>query len=415
VANRSQIAVFVKGYPRLSETFIAQEILGLQQRGLDQLIVSLRRPTDPAHHDLHDEIKAPVVYLPEYLKDDPKRVAAGRRWAQAQPTYHRARAAFDKDLARERSANRWRRWGQACVIARELPASVGHIHVHFLHTPASVVRYAALMRGLTWSFSAHAKDIWTSPDWELAEKIDDCAWGVTCTAFNTAHLKSLARQPDKVTLVYHGLDLDRFPGPKQHPTTAERGEQRPIALLSVGRAVEKKGYDDLICALARLPRPLNWTFSHIGGGELLPQLAALAQSVGIADRVMWLGAQSRDRVIRAYEDADIFVLASRITGSGDRDGLPNVLMEAQAVGVACIATNVSAIPELIDNGRTGLLVTPRDISALAAAIEQLIRDPRQRQVLAAAGAQTVRSRFSCQPGIDAVADLLRKSLALRSP
>lgn len=404
-----RIAIVVKGYPRLSETFIAQEILGLQQRGLDQLIVSLRRPTDPARHDLHDEINAPVLYLPEYLRDAPKRVAAGRRWAQEQPTHDAARAVFEKDLARDRSANRWRRWGQACVFAREVPQEVSHLHTHFLHTPASVTRYAALLRGLSWSFSAHAKDIWTSPDWELSEKIDDCAWGATCTRVNAEHLKSLAQEPNKIELVYHGLDLTRFPLPTRAASDADGSRRRPVRLLSVGRAVPKKGYDDLIRALAGLPRDLNWTFTHIGGGALLPRLAAQAKTAGIGGRIEWLGARSRAQVIGAYQQADIFVLASKIIKSGDRDGLPNVLMEAQALGVACVATDVSAIPELIDSGRTGLLVAPRDVRGLAAALERLIRNPSERQTIAAAGLRNTRDRFSCEPGIDRMARLLRQS------
>ena len=102
----SRIAVLVKGYPRLSETFIAQEILGLERRGIRQLIVSLRKPTDPDRHDIHDEIEADVLYLPEYLKDDPARVRAGRRWAERQPAFKRAWSVFRKDLDRDRTPNR---------------------------------------------------------------------------------------------------------------------------------------------------------------------------------------------------------------------------------------------------------------------------------------------------------------------
>ena len=198
----TRIAVVVKGYPRLSETFIAQEILGLERRGLDVLIVSLRRPTDGAVHPVHREIRAEVLYLPEYLKDDPPRVAAGRRAAVCLPGYEDALAAYERDLARDRSASRRRRFGQACVLAAELPADIDSLYVHFLHTPASVTRYAAMMRGLPWSFSAHAKDIWTSPDWELAEKIADADWGTTCTAVNAAKLRSLSDRPEKVALVF---------------------------------------------------------------------------------------------------------------------------------------------------------------------------------------------------------------------
>jgi len=399
----TRVAVVLKGYPRLSETFIAQEIRELEKRGLDQLIVSLRRPTDPHRHDIHDEIEAPVLYLPEYLKDDPKRVAEGRRWAEAQPTYGRARAAFERDLARDKTANRHRRWGQAVVLARELPDDVTHLHSHFLHTPASVTRYAALLRDLEWSFSAHAKDIWTTPEWELAEKIESAAWGATCTSFNCAYLNKLADRPDKVALVYHGLDLDRFPAPKLKASHRDGAAGGPVRILSVGRAVDKKGYDDLLRALAALPAGLHWHFTHIGGGALRDRLAALSDQLGIADRVTWRGAQPRSEVIGACLSSDIFVLASRITKSGDRDGMPNVLLEAQLLGVPCVSTAVSAIPELIEDGVNGLLVPQRDRKALAAAIERLIREPATRDAFARHGVEKVRSDFSTAPGIDILA------------
>jgi glycosyltransferase involved in cell wall biosynthesis len=406
-----RIAVVVKGYPRLSETFIAQEILGLERRGLELLIVSLRQPTDGAIHDVHREIRSPVLYLPEYLKDDPARVASGRARAATLPGFARAEAAFARDLARDRSASRYRRFGQACVLASELPDDVGLIYVHFLHTPASVARYAATMRAVPWSFSAHAKDIWTSPDWEVSEKIADAAWGVTCTAANVARLGAVSGRPEKVHLVYHGLDFGRFPPPAPRPADRD-GVRAPVTILSVCRAVEKKGLDDVVRALARLPGDLDWRFVHIGGGGLVERLKALAARLGIADRITWRGAQPRSAVIAACGEADLFVLASRIARNGDRDGLPNVLMEAQALGLAVVSTRVSAIPEVVDDGETGVLVEPKDPAALAIALEALIRDPARRSALARKAAATVRRRFSSDPGIDEIAGRLRQTAAV---
>ncbi|MCC2113461.1 MAG: glycosyltransferase family 4 protein [Hyphomicrobiales bacterium] len=404
----SRIATIVKGYPRLSETFIAQEILGLERCGVAQLLVSLRHPTDSHVHDLHREIAAEVLYLPEYLKDDPKRVAAGRAYAEQQGTYAAARAVFEADLARDRSANRHRRWGQACVLARELPEDVVWLHSHYLHTPTSVTRYAAILRGMGWSFSAHAKDIWTTPDWELREKLADAAWGVTCTGVNRDHLNRLAGRPDAVELLYHGLDVGRFPAPQSG--SERNGSGDPVRILSVGRLVEKKGYGDLIDALARLPAGLSWRLDHIGGGPLGGRLRARAARRGIADRIIWHGAQPRAAVIKANLDADLFVLPSRIARSGDRDGLPNVLMEAQALGVACLSTKVSAIPELIEDGKTGVLVDERDVDGLARALQRLIADPGFRRRLADAGAVKVRNSFSADRGIDQLAERFRPLL-----
>ncbi len=401
----SRVAVVLKGYPRLSETFIAQEIRELEKRGLRQMIVSLRRPTDPYCHDIHREIEAPVLYLPEYLKDDPARVTAGRLWAAEQPTVRRARSAFERDLERDNTANRHRRWGQACVLARELPEDICHLHSHFLHTPASVTRYAAMLRGINWSFSAHAKDIWTSPDWELSEKIADASWGVTCTKFNYVHLNGLADRAGKVKLVYHGLDPARFSEQAVDRDFRDGGSGGPVRILSVGRAVEKKGYDDLLRALARLPADIDWHFTHIGDGALRDRLARLADRYGIAERITWRGAQPHSEVIAACRASDLFVLASRITKTGDRDGLPNVLLEAQLMGVACVSTAVSAIPELIEHGRNGLLVAQRDVAALCEAIERMAREPETREMYSRLGIERVRRDFSTEPGIDRLVSL----------
>jgi len=402
--SRPAVAFVLKGYPRLSETFIAQEIHGLERAGLDIRLYSLRRPTDAAEHPVHRAIAAPVLYLPEYLHEAPLRVLAGWRFARRLPGYARALRAFRRDLLRDPTRNRVRRLGQALVLARELAPEVGHLHAHFLHTPASVARYASLLTGLPWSVSAHAKDIWTSPEWEKREKLAEVAWAVTCTAANHAHLAALAPEPARVELVYHGLDFTRLPPPPPSRPARDGGAGGPVRVLSVGRAVEKKGYDVLLEALARLPPRLEFEFVHVGGGPLAAQLRARAAALGLAARVRWLGPQAQQGVMREYARADLFVLASRIAADGDRDGLPNVLMEAQSQALACIATRISGVPELVVDGETGLLVPENDPDALAAALERLIARPELRFALGAAGAERVRKAFSAEIGLARLAE-----------
>ena len=398
-----RVAFVLKGYPRLSETFIAQEILALENLGLDILIVSLRYPTDGRTHPVHAEIRAPVHYLPEYLHRGPLRVLRAwlrvRRW----PAYRQVRAVWLRDLWRDLTANRIRRFGQALVLANELPDDVGRLHAHFLHTPASVVRYAAGLRGMAWTGSAHAKDIWTTPEWELREKLASCEWLVTCTATNCAHLSALAPQ-GRVELVYHGLDLSRFASsPIAHRAVTARSAEERVTLLSVGRLVEKKGTDVLLDALAKLPRTLFWRLVHVGGGPLRKEMMGRAEALGIADRVEWRGAMTQSELIKEYRGADLFVLASRIAGDGDRDGLPNVLMEAQTQGLPCVATRVSASHELIEHEVTGLLVPPEAPGPLAAAIEALMTDPALRSRLGEAGRQRVTTAFGMDANIATLA------------
>ena len=391
------VAFVLKGYPRLSETFIAQEILALDRLGLDIHLYSLRHPTDTAIHPVHREIRAPVSYLPEYLHQAPIRVLRSWWQARGQDGYGAALALWRRDWKRDRTRNRLRRWGQAMVLASELPAGVQHIHAHFLHTPASVARYAAMITGLPWSVSAHAKDIWTSPDWEKREKLSDCQWLVTCTRSNADHLRRLAADPERVELVYHGLDFERFapPAPRIDPTL-------PV-ILAVGRAVDKKGFDDLLAALARLPGEVPWRLVHIGGGPLLPALKERAETLGLSPRIDWRGPQPQTRVLQAYRDADVFVLPCRISADGDRDGLPNVLMEAQSQRLACVSTNISGVPELIVPDKTGLLVPERDVDALSQALARLLREPALRRRLGEAGFLRVHKRFSLQSGVQRLA------------
>jgi glycosyltransferase involved in cell wall biosynthesis len=391
-----RVAFVLKGYPRLSEAFIAQEIAALERCGLDILIVSLRRPTDGRRHPVHREIRAAVHYLPEYVYREPLRVL--RAWWTVRKTarYAIARNVWLKDLRRDPTPNRIRRFGQALVLAAELPRDVGRLHAHFLHTPASVARYAAILRELPWSGSAHAKDIWTTPEWEKREKLAACDWLVTCTRANHAHLAALA-PPGRVELVYHGVDLARFPAHRTVRGAADGADARhPVRILSVARLVEKKGTDILLEALARLPAEVHWRLVHVGGGPLGAKMRRRARALGVGARIAWRGALAQDELRAEYRAADLFALACRVARDGDRDGLPNVLLEAQSQALACVATRVSAIPELIQDGSTGLLAAENDVAALAAALEALIRSPERRRALGDAGQARVRAQFALQ-------------------
>jgi glycosyltransferase involved in cell wall biosynthesis len=399
-----EIVFILKGYPRLSETFIAQEIRALEQRGIRIRIVSLRFPTDKHVHPVHREIEAPVAYLPEYLHQEPLRVLRGWWRARRLPGYAAALRQWIADLRRDFTTNRGRRFGQACVLAAELGDRADwpkRLHAHFIHTPASVACYTHMMTGIPWSTSAHAKDIWITPDWEKREKLQSMDWLVTCTETGHRVLAALAQPPEKASLVYHGLDFRRFPEP---PARAAR-TQGPYTLLSVGRLVPKKGYAGLIDALGQLPKDLDWRLRHIGGGPLKDMLQAQAETLGIAGRITWLGAKPQETVLEEYRGADLFILNSRIAEDGDRDGLPNVLMEAQSQRLPVIATAIAGIPELVVDGETGALVPADDAAALAQAIERLLRDAGLRERLAAAGNSRVRTRFAMDRGI---ADLERR-------
>ncbi len=403
-----KLAIILKGYPRLSETFIAQEILNLERAGFDLTLYSLRLPTEDRTHPIHGEIQATVRYLPEYLYRQPLRIL--RNWWRCRrlPGYASGCKAFLRDLRRNPTPNRIRRFGQALVLAGELPADMPALYAHFLHTPSSVTRYAAMMRGLPWAISAHAKDIYTTAEWDITEKLIDCRWLTTCTRSNAERLKKLAPS-GKVLLNYHGLDLARFT-PRTRNTSLRDGRCRtePVRLLSVGRAVAKKGYAGLLQALAGLPKDLAWQLVHIGGGALLPTLQKQAAELHIEHCIEWWGSQSQQTVLARYQESDLFVLNSCIDHQGDRDGLPNVIVEAQSLGLAVVATDLSGIPELIDHGRNGWLVPPGDEPALCAALEHLIQHPLERHKMGQEGRQKVRDHFTMEAAFRPLCHRLRE-------
>lgn len=406
----SPLVVVVKGYPRVSETFIAQELAALERRGFRLTIVSLRRPYDRITHPVHHAVRAPVLYLPEYLIEAPLRVLVGhwRAFRRAPARYGRSLRLWLRDLVRDPTPNRIRRFGQAGVLAAERPPGVRHLHAHFLHTPASVARYAAEMTGLPYSLAGHAKDVWTRPAWELREKLDGARFCVTCSRETCEYLRSLAPGAP-VELIYHGLDRDFFAPPATFGSRRDGADPRdPVRLLSVGRFQPKKGLDVLLRTLARLPGHVVLTL--VGYGPTERALQRLARALGIERRVRWAGQLDHPAVRALYREADLFVLASRVARDGDRDGVPNVVVEALSQGLPVVATRVAALPEIVEDGVNGRLVRPEDPAALAAAIAELAGDPGARRRLGAAGIRRVSEGWDVETGVSRLAALLAPGL-----
>ena len=404
------VVVVLKGYPRVSETFVAHELAALERQGLHLHIVSLRRPYDAIRHPVHETVRAAVTYLPEYLYEAPGRVLRGhaRAFVRAPGHYLRALGRWLADVWRDPTPNRGRRFGQAGVLAAELPAGARHLHAHFLHTPASVARYASAMTGLPYSLSGHAKDVWTTPDWELRAKLGEARFTVTCTAAGHARLDALA--PGRVALLYHGLDRRLFAAPATFGSRRDGGDPvDPVRLLAVGRFHPKKGYLTLLEAVAQVRAAVRLTV--IGYGPLEAALHARAAALGLADRVVWTGALEQPAVRTHYRTSDLLLLASEVAPDGDRDGLPNVVVEALSQGLPVVATRAAAIPELVVDGVHGRLVPPRDAGALAAAIEALARDPDARHRMGAAGIARVADGWDLDMG----AERLRQFLDAAAP
>jgi len=405
----ARLVVVVKGYPRVSETFIAHELRALEARGVALAVVSLRRPYDRLTHPVHRAVRAPVSYLPEYLHEAPGRVLRGhaRAFARAPLRYVGTLASWLRDLVREPSRSRVRRFGQAGVLAAELPPGARHLHAHFLHTPASVARYAARIRGLSLSLSGHAKDLWTTPAWDLREKLLDARFTVVCTAVGRDRLRALAPAA-RVQLVYHGLDRTLFAAPAAWGSARDgRAADDPVRLLAVGRFHPKKGFDVLLDALPKVRRHVTLTL--VGYGALEAALREQVRRLGLDARVRFTGALDQPAVRALYRASDLLVLSARVAPDRDQDGLPNVVVEALSQGLPVVATRVGGVTEAIDDGVEGRLVAPESPADLAAAIDALAADPAARRALGGRGIRRAAERFDLAAGVDRLVALLTEA------
>ncbi|WP_045221033.1 glycosyltransferase [Desulfonatronum thioautotrophicum] len=388
----------LKGYPRISETFISNEIRLLEEQGLRIHIFSMRRPRESFSHASVKRITAQVTYLPESLFWGlPGLIRANVRLLRETPAIWRAGARLL--LHRYSGAPKKHTWLKhflqaGCMVAtmRDLARNgepVGHIHAHFAHTPTSVALYAARMSGLPFSFTAHAKDIYTQPPSRLLAKMLQARFVITCTRYNREHLETLVRTMGRsedaafppMHTVYHGIDLSLFafgePRIVVHP---------PYNILTVARLVRKKGLPAVLRALRLLQdRGIDFVHTLVGSGADKRPIQALIRELGLQDRVRLTGTITHEEVVKLYTKADLFVLGCRKAEDGDRDGIPNVVAEAMAMGVPVAATDISGLPELVEQGVTGLLAPCDDPAALAANMERLLtdRDLRSRVIPAA--------------------------------
>ncbi|WP_028323308.1 glycosyltransferase [Desulfatirhabdium butyrativorans] len=408
------IGMILKGYPRISETFISNEILLLEELGFSFHIVSMRKPRESFTHRSVARIRATVDYLPEtILSGLTAFLASSARLALSRPKSLRTACQI--------AARRFSRTGKSASIKHLLQAvylidrvlphhAISHFHAHFAHSPTSVALYASILSGIPFSFTAHAKDIYTSNPWQLAEKIDRSTFVITCTEYNRLHLRKLpvcGNTP--IFRVYHGIDLELF----QAPDRAASEQKPPFRLLTVARLAPKKGIHTVLQALQGLAsQELPFLYTVIGDGDEKDRLTRLARDLGIADRIQWLGTQPHDVVLAHYRNSDLFLIGCEIAANGDRDGIPNVLVESMAMGVPVVATRVSAIPELVENEKNGILVEPGDADAMARQIMRILSDTHLRERLIAEARQKVAQHFDHRKLIRELAGIYRENTAV---
>ncbi len=416
------VAYVLKMYPRFSETFILNEILELERQGVDLRIYSLRKPDDGRFHAGLARVRAPVVYLPEYLPPEAGRLLAAHRAVAQADSRRYARVLFY--ALSHRNLHALKRFLQAGALAahlRDHPAD--HLHAHFATSATRVAMFAHLLTGVPFSFTAHAKDIFLNTvDADLLrDKMRAAQFVVTVSDFNRAHLAQIAAAegrtslrgllppdrltlpPDRIRRLYNGIDLQQF-----EPNGAALHARREPLILAVGRLVEKKGLDVLLraCALLR-DQGANFQCEIVGKGPQEAALRALAAELNLADCVRLAGPKPQDEIAAAYRRAAVFALPCVVGADGNRDGLPTVLLEAMAMGVPPVSTDLTGVPEIVDDEVNGLVVPQNDPAALAAALARLLADPALREHMG----QAARAKAARDFDLHQNAAVLRQWLA----
>ena len=405
---RPLIGFLLKTYPKLSETFILNEILELERQGLDLHIFSLRRPPNPHTHPHVAQVKAPVTYLPSLL---PEFDAAQEQellsahlslFNQDSDAYFRA-LQFYMGRPEERRLHEFLQGGYLAWKLQQL--GITHLHAHFANVPTATAEIAQAFTGASYSITAHAKDIYLSDNGALDRRMAKAEFVLTCTDYNRHYLQQISTSHTPIHLAYHGLDVTRF-----SPVSKTQQSDVP-SILSVGRFCEKKGFPYLLKACYTL-KQVGQSFhcNIVGYGPLENSIRQQISTLGLEEHITLVGKLTQDQLIKYYQKADIFVLPCLVTDDGDRDGIPNVLLEAMAMEIPVISTDISGISELVQSNQNGILIPEKDSLSLAQALEALMRQPELGTTLGKAGRLTVLEKFGLTRNVGAVKDWLLQAV-----
>jgi len=377
----------LKRFPRVSETFVAAEILELERQGERVTVFAVSRPEEAVTHGFLRDIKARVVYLPHRPVREPGRVARGlvRAWRHDRRGWLRA-ARYSLWPPRRKG---FRRLLQAGVLRDELErAGITHVHAHFATAAARLANLAWRMGGPTYSVTAHAKDIWHEEvrDDHLRDKLVSASFVATVTEANAAHLRDvLGPGNGRVEVIPNAVDVARLGAVGRNP--------EPGRVLTVARLIEKKGLPDLVAACGLLvERGVDVHLDVVGDGPLCTELEVAAAAARV--KATFAGMLTHEDVLARYRRAAVFCLPCVVAATGDRDGLPTAVLEAMGAGVPVVTTAVNGLADAVEHERSGLVVPEHDPVAIAGALERLLRDPALASRLAARGRQRVEERFA---------------------
>jgi glycosyltransferase involved in cell wall biosynthesis len=409
-----RVGYLLRSYPRLSQTFILNEVLALEQLGVQVQIFAVTHPHEAIVQAQVAAVQAPVHYLEGALQRQwwlilwehlLTLLLAPYRYGKTL-AYVLSHPAFDQGYT---ASSRYICFLQAVYLARLLRRErqqgrgIDHLHAHFAHDPTLIAQLVHRLTGLSFTFTAHARDIYQLPKTVLAARIKDAEAVVTCCATNIDYLQTAATVADhsKLRVIHNGVNLQEF-----QPAPAKHQQATAPLILSASRLVEKKGFPDLLHACQRLKQQ-GHAFRCViyGDGPLETELAMLIRQLDLQDEVTLAGACTQQELRQVLTQADIFALTPFITDDGDRDGVPTVLVEAMACGVPVVSTTVAGVPELVTHDYNGLLAAPRDVETVARALADLLRDADRRRQLGTVARHTVVEHFDLHKGVLQLANL----------
>ena len=387
-----RLAYIFERFPSFTQTFCVREIQQLERMGIRPLIFSIRDTRDEGIKHFPEELIESVHFLPprdqlvslvKSWKDDRELSRAAaltlRHWGDRPDKARVYEAAYIAKVMRD--------------IGKEAPT---HVHSHFAGIGARTCWWLRKFTGVTYSFTAHANDIFCKPEDEtvpFASLFDEAALIVTVSDYTADQLRDrFPAAAKRVRRVYNGMDLDPFKAAR----AAAKRDQAPGGILSVGRLIEKKGYADLIQACAALrDQGLSFRCRIVGEGPLEQQLKAQVTDLKLDAQVQLTGPLPLDEIRRLLvEETQIFALACATESDCGKDNLPTVLMEAMAASLPCVSTKLAGVPEMVLDGVTGLLCNERDPQTFATHLAALLRDPAKCATMGQAGLQHAEQHFA---------------------
>lgn len=398
------VGYVLKMYPRLSETFIVNEILELERQGARVTVFSLRVPQEGRFHEKLARVRADVVYLPAPTVQESLELVAAH--APGLASVRDRLGATLWEILESGELRRLKLLAQAVALHAELSRrGVQHLHAHFATSSTEVAALASGLSGIPFSFTAHAKDIYLDAhDYaRLSERIRRASFVVTVCDANRRHLEAFGGHGTPVHRIYNGLDLAEFrPQVRRSNGTPE--------ILGVGRLVPKKGFDTLVRACRLLAdRGRTFRCRIVGDGDERERLQDLVERMDLRDVVELAGALPNERVRTGMSQADLVVLPCRVAEDGNRDALPTVLLEAMALETPVVSTPVTGIPEIVGDDEAGVIVPPDDPERLAESVEVLLDDPDRRRRCGRAGRARAERLFDVRASVGELHDLFRRS------